>query len=187
MIRLIGRALGGLAAGAMGTIAMGGTSFFIRRMVEPTKPVSKTHYEAVVEWAVETAGSQTAAHAETTVDPENDVDTDQSVEEPATEAPTLDVETRIRAGELTHIGFGAVWGAIFAVALRNKDVKPLTQGAAAGIALWVGAFEGYMPALGITKSLRQMKPYELARTFACHLVYAVTTFTFIRAFSSNRR
>jgi len=44
-----------------------------------------------------------------------------------------------------------------------------------------------MPKLGITKSLRQMGPYELFRTLVCHLVYAVTTFTFLRAFRSDRR
>ena len=182
MIRLIGRALGGLAAGAMGTIAMGGTSFFIRRMVAPTAPISKTHYESVVEWVVATAGSQTSAHIETDANAESE----QHEDETPQERPTLDVATRIRAGELTHIGFGAAWGAIFAIFLRNKDVKPLTQGAAAGIALWVGAFGGYMPALGITKSLRQMTPYERGRTFICHVVYAVTTFTFLRAFTSKR-
>ena len=184
MIGFIGRVIGGLAAGAMGTIAMGGTSFFLRRMVEPGKPISKTHYEAVVEWAVEQMGAAPPAQAEAM----SDAATEADEEVPPVETPpaTLDEATRIRAGEVTHIAFGAFWGAIFAILFKNKEYRPLKQGVTAGLVLWVGAFEGYMPALGITRSLRQMKPYELFRTLICHLMYAVTTFTFLKAFSRRR-
>lgn len=187
MIRFVARVIGGAAAGAMGTIAMGGTSFFMRRMVEPGKPISKTHYEAVVEWAVERAGGPQAVHADApaAAADASEADVDEPAES-AAPAPILDEATRIRAGELTHIAFGAFWGAVFAVLMRNTQFRPMKHGVTAGLVLWVGAFEGYMPALGITRSLRQMKPYELFRTLVCHLVYAVTTFTFLRAFSSRR-
>lgn len=144
----------GLAAGASGTVVMAGTSFIMRRMIEPDQPISKTHYEAVVEWV---AGKGDGT-------------------------PNMEVEQRIRIGEMTHLGFGALWGALFALRYRNKDINPLALGAVYGTALWAGAFGGYMPALGITKSIAEMDTYERSRTLLCHFMYATGTFTFLKAF-----
>ena len=155
---MISSAAKGFLAGAAGTIAMGGTAFLIRRMVEPTKPIGKTHYEAVVEWVAESTGEDTK----------------------------LDQATRIRAGELLHIGFGAFWGAVFGVLTRKRAARPLTDGTTYGLILWLGAFGGYMPSIGISSSLREMGNYERLRTLASHLVYAITTFTFMKALRSDR-
>lgn len=154
MITLLGRAIGGLLAGAMGTIGMAGTAFTIRRMVEPTAPIGKTHYEGVVEWA--NGGNEMVP------------------------------ETRVRAGELTHIGFGALWGMIFAIVMGRRTIKPLTNGIISGLVLWLGAFGGYMPTLGISRSLKAMGNYERGRTLASHLAFAITTFTFLKAFRSEK-
>ncbi len=159
MNRLLARSLGGLAAGAAGTVAMGGMSFLLRRMVEPTEPISKTHYEMVVEWVAEKAGN------------EGEI-------EPA---------SRIRQGELLHLGFGAFWGLVFALMFRRRIVRPLPHGIVYGTTLWTGAFGGYMPVFGISRSLKEMNNYELLRTLVCHLTYAVTTTTFLKAFRSQSR
>lgn len=161
--RTITRGAGGIAAGIAGTIAMGGMSFLIRRLVEPTSPISKTHYESVVEWTA------------SALSPDETGSSDQT-------AQALDDAFRIRAGELTHLGFGAFWGLVFALLGKGRDVRPIAHGTTYGIILWVTAFEGYMPALGIAKSLREMGNYERARTLLCHLTYAITTVTFLRAF-----
>ena len=90
----------GALAGAAGTLAMNGTAFTMRRLVEPAKPMGKTHYESVVEWA---AGASQPSD-----------------------------QTRIRLGEVAHFGFGAFWGALCAVAMRNRLIKPVEQGTAFG-------------------------------------------------------
>ena len=156
-MRLIRRSVKGLLAGTCGTIAMGGFAFLARRMVEPEKPMGKTHYESVVEWA-----SGLAA-------PEREIA----------------VADRIRIGELTHLGFGAFWGMIFSVINGDKTIKPLSNGAAWGTALWAVAFSGYMPALGISKSLREMGNYERLRTLGSHLVFATFTWVFLEAFRNR--
>ncbi len=154
---LMRRSMKGLLAGTCGTIAMGGFAFLARRMVEPDKPMGKTHYESVVEWA-----SKQAA-------PEREI------------APA----DRIRIGELTHLGFGAFWGMIFSIVNGDEAIKPVSKGIAWGTALWAAAFSGYMPALGISRSLRQMGNYERLRTLGSHLVFATFTWVFLEAFRTR--
>lgn len=157
MKRLLARALTGLAAGTAGTVAMGGMSFLLRRMVEPTEPIGKTHYEMVVEWVA-----------------------DRGIGDPEMESAS-----RVRKGELLHLGFGAFWGLVYSVVFGNRVVRPLRHGIAYGTTLWTGAFGGYMPALGISKSIKEMDSYELLRTLACHATYAITTATFLKSFRSR--
>lgn len=154
MKKLIGPSLRGFAAGTVGTVAMGGMSFLLRRMVEPNQPIGKTHYEKVVEWAAEKAGKE----------------------------EEIDPASRVRQGEMLHLGFGALWGLVLALLLRRRQVRPLLHGSIFGATLWTGAFGGYLPALGISRSFREMNAYEFLRTVVCHLTYAVTTATFLKAF-----
>ena len=150
MTNLLARAIGGLTAGAMGTVGMAGIAFTIRRLVEPTAPIGKTHYESVVEWA--NGGGE------------------------------MEPESRVRMGELTHFGFGAFWGMVFAVFFGKKPIRPIVNGTVTGLVLWLGAFGGYMPKLGISKSIKEMGNYERGRTLVSHLTFAITTFTFLKAF-----
>ena len=137
--------IGGFIAGVAGTIGMAGVSITMRRMVEPTKPMGTTHYEKVVVKSRETF---------------------------LPEAEPLEKETQIRIGELGHLAFGGLWGAAFALALRNSHIKPLTHGVAFGAALWAMAFGGYMPLLGISRGIKDMDLYEGSRTWLCHITYA---------------
>lgn len=145
------RALSGLVAGTCGTIAMGGFAFLSRRMVEPGAPIGKTHYESVVERAA-------------------------SVVSPEVE---LEAATRIRLGELAHLGFGAFWGMVFALTMGERPISPVARGLSWGTALWAVAFTGYMPSLGISRSLRQMGNYERLRTLGSHVVFATFTWVFL--------
>ncbi len=135
----------GFLAGCAGTIGMAGVSITMRRMVEPQQPMGTTHYEKVVEKTRETF---------------------QPEQEP------LDKDTQIRIGELTHLAFGGLWGIVFAIAMRNSHIKPLTHGVAAGTAIWALAFGGYMPLLGISRGVKDMDLYEASRTLLCHMTYA---------------
>lgn len=146
--------LRGLLAGVWGVLGMAGVSFTIRRFVEPTKPIGQTHYESVVEWARElpVAGSE-----------------------------TLEPETRVRTGEMAHLSFGAFWGVVLQFLTRRTELRPWVHGGLFGIAIWLLAFAGYMPALGISRPLWRMRPHEFLRTLAAHITFATTTCLVLRS------
>lgn len=135
----------GFVAGVLGVIGMAGTSFTMRRLVEPTAPIGETHYEKVVK----------RAHG--LVQPEG---------------PPLDREVQVRLGEAAHLAFGGFWGAVFALTRRQTPVRPLRDGLGLGTAIWALAFGGYMPKLNISRSLKQMDWYEASRTWICHVTFA---------------
>jgi uncharacterized membrane protein YagU involved in acid resistance len=153
-------AIRGFIAGVLGVIGMAGVSFTMRRMVEPTKPIGTTHYEKVVEKS-------------------------RATFQPGSEP--LDKETQVRIGEVSHLAFGGVWGVIFAFAMRNNDIKPLVHGVAFGTAVWGLAFGGYMPALGISRGIKDMDAYEAARTLLCHATYASVMALLLEEMRNPRR
>lgn len=153
-------ALRGFVAGALGVIGMAGVSFTMRRMVEPTKPIGTTHYEKVIEKS-------------------------RSTFQPSAEP--LDKETQVRIGEVGHLAFGGWWGVVFAFAMRNSDIKPLVHGVAFGTAVWALAFGGYMPALGISRGIKDMDAYEASRTWLCHITYASVMALLLEELRNPRR
>lgn len=147
----------GFIAGLWGVLAMLGITFLIRRFAEPNTPNPRMHYEAVVEKAYETVGP-----------PDGE----------------LAIESRIRLGEIAHLLFGAFWGMVFAVLLRNRDIRPWNQGTKLGTVLWFGAFAGYLPALRIAKPLWEMGVYRASRTWVTHVTFSVVTLKMLRAMRS---
>lgn len=142
----------GFVSGAWGTAAMAGTALTIRRLARPPGEVGKTHYECVVEWVWARLPSL-AGQVE------------------------LTSPRRCRTGEAIHFLFGGVGGMAFAAitsrARRHPD--PVLAGGAFGTAMWLAAFGGYMPGLGITGGLRDWDGHERLRTFGAHAAYGITT------------
>ncbi len=133
---------------------MAGISITTRRLVEPTAPLPRMHYEAVVE----------------------------TVHHKARPDAKLDVETRIRLGEVAHLAAGAFWGSVFALLTHNRRIEhPVVKGTSWGTVVWAIAFAGYMPAFKISKALWQMGPYELFRTWISHAVFGTATLLALKA------
>ena len=153
-------AIRGFVAGMCGVIGMAGVSFTMRRMIEPNKIIGTTHYEKVVE------------KSRSTFQPNAD---------------PLDKELQIRIGEVGHLAFGGVWGVVFAFAMRNNNIKPLVHGVAFGTAVWALAFGGYMPALGISRGIKDMDAYEASRTWLCHITYASVTAALVEELRNPKR
>ncbi|MGI9623318.1 MAG: hypothetical protein ACR2PK_10815 [Acidimicrobiales bacterium] len=153
-------ALRGLVAGVFGVVGMAGVSFTMRRMVEPTKIIGATHYEKVVE------------KGRSTFQPD---------------AEPLDKELQVRIGEVSHLAFGGFWGVIFALAMRNRGIKPLVHGVAFGTGIWALAFGGYMPALDISRGIKDMDTYEASRTWLCHITYACVMAGLVEELRNPRR
>lgn len=150
----LARLIRGAAAGAWGVLAMAGVSITTRRLVEPQAALPKMHYEAVVE----------------------------TVHDAVLPDEPLDEPTRIRLGELAHLGAGAFWGSVFALLTGGRPINhPVRSGVTWGTVVWTIAFAGYMPKFKISKPLWEMSPYELFRTWISHAVYGVATFLALRS------
>lgn len=151
---LLARLTRGALAGVWGVLAMAGVSITTRRFVEPGAPLPRMHYEAVVE----------------------------TVHDAVLPGEELDVPTRIRIGEVAHLGAGAFWGSVLALLSRGRPIDhPIRSGVGWGTLVWTIAFAGYMPKFKISRPLWEMSPYELFRTWISHAVFGVATFLALRS------
>ncbi|WP_062431682.1 DUF6789 family protein [Herbidospora daliensis] len=76
-------------------------------------------------------------------------------------------------GVLSHFGFGAAAGGVFAAAARGHRT-PAPVGAAYGLAVWLAGYQGWVPALG---ALPPASRDDQGRQFvmaAAHVVYGTT-------------
>jgi uncharacterized membrane protein YagU involved in acid resistance len=150
---LVGTATRGAVAGLWGVAGMAGVITTLRRALVPPDEVTITHPEKVVLRIRQALGVE----------------------------DELDVMTRRRLGDALHFGFGATWGAVYAIATRKREVDPLLGGAAAGSALWLTAFWGYMPALGVHPGAWTWDKREYVLTGSAHLAFGMTMATVLKA------
>lgn len=83
-------------------------------------------------------------------------------------------EEKEMAGLAVHYSFGTLIGALYGVAAEL--LPPVTAGAGSlyGAGVWLGADEGTLPALGLSKPPSAYPPSTHAYGLAAHLVYGVT-------------
>jgi len=79
------------------------------------------------------------------------------------------------AAPLLHYLFGSVLGAVYGGLVERARPAPMLSGAAFGTAVWVGADEIAMPALGLASSNVDYPLEAHAQSFAAHLVFGLTT------------
>ncbi|MEH1166963.1 DUF6789 family protein [Micromonospora sp. CPCC 205539] len=72
------------------------------------------------------------------------------------------------AWPLAHFGFGAAYGAGYALAVRRSSAS---RGIAAGLGLWASSYLGWVPALGLLPPPQRDDPARAVTTFAAHVVY----------------
>ncbi len=88
-------------------------------------------------------------------------------------------EQKKNAGSFVHYGFGTAMGALYGLAMelsprRFDNLTPAVHGAGFGSALFVGAHEIAVPALGLSPSPLQEPLSDHFREWALHLVYGVS-------------
>lgn len=90
------------------------------------------------------------------------------------------IEGRMSENELvglsifSHFGYGALTGSIYALFAPKIPLHPRFKGALAGLAIWVGSYLGWLPAMGIlTPATRHPWRRNLLMIIA-HLVWGVT-------------
>lgn len=147
----------GIAAGLWGVAGMAGTITTLRRSLVPPGEEIVTHPERVVERVREVLGYE----------------------------DEIDTITRRRLADILHFGFGATWGMVYALATRRRAIDPLKGGATTGAVLWLTAFWGYMPALGVQPGAWTWEKREYLLTGSAHLAYGMTMATVLETLAAR--
>ncbi|HZQ69621.1 MAG TPA: DUF1440 domain-containing protein [Terriglobales bacterium] len=86
----------------------------------------------------------------------------------------LGKEQKKIAGPMVHYGFGAAMGAIYGALAEHKRRHRVADGALFGAALFLGADELAVPALGLSQSPAENSLSQHSSALGAHLVYGVT-------------
>jgi uncharacterized membrane protein YagU involved in acid resistance len=79
------------------------------------------------------------------------------------------------AGTALHYAYGVSMAGVYGAAAEFAPVVTAGAGTAYGASIWVGADEGVLPALGLSKSAAEYPLSIHAYALASHLVYGLTT------------
>jgi uncharacterized membrane protein YagU involved in acid resistance len=79
------------------------------------------------------------------------------------------------AAPLVHYAFGGVMAAVYGGLVEQSRHLPAAAGVAFGTAVWLGADEVAMPALGLAERNTDYPLEAHAQSLAAHIVYGVTT------------
>ncbi len=151
--------LKGAIAGAVGVAGMAGAITTLRRALLSSDHQVKTHPEKVIERLYTAFGR----------------------------SDELDVLTRRRLGDLIHFGYGAMWGAIYAIATEGRRPHPLVGGPSLAVALWILGFTTLMPTLGVQAGPWTWERREFVLTGTAHLAYGTVTALMLEALESLKQ
>ena len=87
----------------------------------------------------------------------------------------LTKEQKRKAGPVVHYAFGTLMGAAYGTASELDSRVRYGAGVPFGTALWIGADELAVPALGLAGSPKDMPVSSHAQYFAAHVMYGLTT------------
>lgn len=79
------------------------------------------------------------------------------------------------AGEVVHLAFGALNGALYGAMIEMNPRLRSGAGVPFGLAVWAIADEGIVPALGLSRSPRDTSPGLHAYSVASHAIFGATT------------
>jgi hypothetical protein len=96
-----------------------------------------------------------------------------------------DPQAKQLAGEFVHLAFGALNGAVYALAAELDPRVTAAAGMPFGSTVWVLADEGVVPALGLSRGPREASPGLLAYGFLSHCIYGITTEAMRRALTKR--
>ncbi|MDQ3636015.1 MAG: DUF1440 domain-containing protein [Acidobacteriota bacterium] len=79
------------------------------------------------------------------------------------------------AGTAFHYAYGTSMGAVYGIAAETSDKATIGAGMPYGFLIWLGADEGVVPLLGLSKSAEDYPFSVHAGACSSHLVYGLTT------------
>ena len=86
-----------------------------------------------------------------------------------------DPRAKQMAGEFVHLAFGALNGAVYAIAAELEPRVTAGAGVPFGAAVWAIADEGVVPALGWSRGPREASAGLLTYGLLSHFVFGMTT------------
>jgi putative membrane protein len=101
-------------------------------------------------------------------------------------AEHLNEEGLVGLAVLSHFGYGALFGSIYALFEQRLPIHSSLKGAWSGVALWMGSYLGWLPALGIlTPATRHPWRRNLLMIVA-HVIWGVTLGEVTRKLTANK-
>lgn len=102
---------------------------------------------------------------------------------PSADGPALDALSVV-----SHLGFGAACGAVFAAAYaRSPEPRPHPgAGIAFGLGVWAVSYAGWLPALGILPPPGRDRPGRQATMVSAHIVYGAALAALLRSSPPHR-
>jgi|SRR5687768_7823075 len=92
----------------------------------------------------------------------------------------LEIADHMSEGELvaatliSHFSYGALFGSMYVLLEQRMPLESSIKGALAGLALWVGSYLGWLPALGILPPATRHPWRRNLLMIVAHLVWGVT-------------
>jgi putative membrane protein len=74
----------------------------------------------------------------------------------------------------SHFGYGALVGSVYALLADRIPLHSSLKGALAGVAIWIGSYLGWLPALGILRPVTQHPFRRNLLMIIAHVVWGVT-------------
>jgi putative membrane protein len=74
----------------------------------------------------------------------------------------------------SHFGYGALFGSVYALFADRIPLHSSLKGALAGVAIWIGSYLGWLPALGILRPATQHPFRRNLLMIIAHVVWGVT-------------
>jgi uncharacterized membrane protein YagU involved in acid resistance len=86
---------------------------------------------------------------------------------------------------LSHFGYGALSGSIYALFEQRVRIHSSLKGALAGLAIWIGSYLGWLPAAGILRPATRHPWRRNLLMILAHLVWGVTLGEVTRKLTEN--
>ena len=80
----------------------------------------------------------------------------------------------------SHFGYGAIFGAVYAVLDHGIPMHPSLRGTLAGLAIWVGSYLGWLPAMEILRPATRHPWRRNLLMIIAHIVWGVTLGELVR-------
>ncbi|WP_030455253.1 DUF6789 family protein [Herbidospora cretacea] len=87
---------------------------------------------------------------------------------------------------VSHFGFGAAAGSVFALVTRRRR-PPALLGAGYGLTMWLASYQGWVPAVGALPPVSRDRPARQAVMALGHVVYGMTLSTALNRLSDTPR
>lgn len=74
----------------------------------------------------------------------------------------------------SHFGYGALFGAVYALYEERVPMHSSLKGALTGLAIWIGSYLGWLPALGILRPATRHPWRRNLMMILAHFVWGIT-------------